>query len=61
MFSPYYRVKATKEVAEWVSATSQFGTFELKFPNGDVLEFERHEIEPITPEQYADTQKKSLN
>lgn len=55
-FSTYYRIKGTRSVAEWVSATSHVGTFELKFPNGDVLEFGRHEIEPITPEEYMAAQ-----
>lgn len=61
MFSTYYRIKATKQVAEWVAATSQFGTFALKFPDGCILEFEHWEIEEITHEQYLDAQKQDLN
>jgi len=57
-FSTYYRVIKTKDVAEWVSATSPIGTFELKLLDGSVLTFERSEIEPITPEQYMRAQKK---
>lgn len=61
LFSTYYRVKKTKQVAEWVSATSPIGTFELKLLDGLVLHFERHEIQPITPEQYLDAQKRISN
>lgn len=61
MFSAYYRIIETKQVAEWVSATSPTGTFELKLRDGLILQFDRSEIEPITYKQYMNARKEYSN